>query len=445
MNSPTARSHVGQVAFPPPRGACLVESCVCASARAPGYGAHDRIKGALLPADISFVARSRRETEQLRDGSERDRLLGVENLVRGSEQDLWRRHLYMGILSFVLGGLLIMGYMALTPDDPHRRILMTLDIVTILGSVFVVGPIGTRSLGAPWRETFFFAWSVGTMVVIAVAIGLDGGAGSPLAGLLVLPVLFGGLLYRLREVLGLAVLAIVSFGLIYATGQSGDSARALASAVIIGVVGGISAMAAMNREIGEQERRALTERLHRLATYDGLTGCLNYQSFQATLINEIQRTERYGRPLSVVIADLDGFKAINDRYGHAAGDSALMSMASTLLAGVRSADLVGRIGGDEFAILLPETLTVEASQLVERLQLAIDSVAAPELTLSFGLSTWHGPDDSPSELLRRADTALYEAKQHGRNCLMVWAPRTHSPQRRAGVAEQKGDAALDVD
>jgi hypothetical protein len=73
----------------------------------------------------------------------------------------------MGILSFVLGGLLIMGYMALTPDDPHRRILMTLDIVTILGSVFVVGPIGTRSLGAPWRETFFFAWSVGTMVVIA--------------------------------------------------------------------------------------------------------------------------------------------------------------------------------------------------------------------------------------------------------------------------------------
>jgi diguanylate cyclase (GGDEF)-like protein len=398
-----------------------------------------------LPADISVVGSPRRETEQLTDGSDPDRLLGVENLVRGSEEDLWRRHLYMGILSFVIGGLLLIGYMALTPDGPHRGLLMTLDIVTILGSVFVAGPIGTRSLGAPWRETFFFAWSVATMVVIAVAIGLDGGAGSPLAGLLVLPVLFGGLLYRLREVVGLAVLAMVSFWLIYATGQSGG-ARALASAVMIGVVGGISAMAAMNREIGEEERRALTERLHRLATYDGLTGCLNYQSFQATLINEVERTERYRRPLSMVIADLDGFKAINDKYGHAAGDSALMSIASALRAGVRSADLVGRIGGDEFAILLPETLTTEARQLVERLQMAVGSVATPEqLTLSFGLSTWHGRDDSTSELLRRADTALYEAKQHGRDCLMVWAPRTASSQPGAGVAEQRSDATVDVD
>ncbi len=398
-----------------------------------------------LPADISVVGSPRRDTEQLTDGSDPDRLLGVENLVRGSEEDLWRRHLYMGILSFVIGGLLLMGYMALTPDGPHRGLLMALDIVTILGSVFVAGPIGTRSLGAPWRETFFFAWSVATMVVIAVAIGLDGGAGSPLAGLLVLPVLFGGLLYRLREVVGLAVLAMVSFWLIYATGQSGG-ARALASAVMIGVVGGISAMAAMNREIGEEERRALTERLHRLATYDGLTGCLNYQSFQATLINEVERTERYRRPLSVVIADLDGFKSINDKYGHAAGDSALMSIASALRAGVRSADLVGRIGGDEFAILLPETLTTEARQLVERLQMAVGSVATPEqLTLSFGLSTWHGPDDSPSELLRRADTALYEAKQHGRDCLMVWAPPTATSQPGAVVAEQRADATVDVD
>ena len=285
-------------------------------------------------------------------------------------------------------------------------------------------------------------------MVIAVAIGLDGGAGSPLAGLLVLPVLFGGLLYRLREVVGLAVLAILSFGLIYATGQSGDSARALASAVMIGVVGSISAMAAMNREIGEEERRALTERLHRLATYDGLTGCLNYQSFQATLINEVERTERYRRPLSVVIADLDGFKAINDRYGHAAGDSALISIASALRAGVRSADLVGRIGGDEFAILLPETLTTDARQLVERLQVAVGGVATPEqLTLSFGLSTWHGPErfairaPPPSRhgALRgeAARTGLFDG---------LGASDPQFPTAGEGVAEQSAaDATVDID
>ncbi len=366
--------------------------------------------------------------------------------MHDSEEDLWRRHLYMGILSFVLGGLLLVWYIALTPDSPHRRIMMVLDIVAILVSVFVAGPIGIRSLRAPWRATFFFSWSVGTLVVIAAAIGLDGGAESPLAGLLVLPVLFGGLLYRLREVVGLAVLAILSFGLIYATGQSGDRARALATAVMIGIAGSISAMAAMNRDLGERERRALTERLHRLATYDGLTGCLNYQSFQAALTIEVERTERYGRPLSVVVADLDGFKTINDMHGHAAGDSTLIGIAGALRDGVRSADLVGRIGGDEFSILLPETPTMEACQLVERIQMAIDGVATPEqLTVSFGLSTWHGPADSASELLRRADMALYEAKQNGRDRLMVWATseRAVPAERRLTVPHASSPARPD--
>jgi len=400
----------------------------------------------LLLADICVVGVPHRETKQPADWSDPDRLLGVEHLVRDSEEDLWRRHLYMGILSFVLGGLLLVWYLALTPDGPHRESMMVLDIVTMLGSVFLAGPIGIRSLRAPWRDTFFFCWSVGTLVVIAIAIGLDGGAESPLAGLLVLPVLFGGLLYRLREVVGLALLALLSFGLIYATGQSGDGARALATAVMIGIAGSISAMAAMNRDLGEQERRALTERLHRLATYDGLTGCLNYQSFHAALTIEIERTERYGRSLSVVVADLDGFKAVNDRHGHAAGDSTLINIAGALRGGVRSADLVGRIGGDEFSILLPETPTMEACQLVERIQLAIGGIATAEhLTLSFGLSTWHGPGDSPSELLRRADMALYEAKQSGRDCLVVWEPSDPQSPDLAGVAERKGDAPPHID
>ena len=377
--------------------------------------------------------------EELAGRTGPDRILGVDGLVRHSEENLWRRHLYMGIGSFVLGGLLLIGYVILTPHGPNRRIMMIVDVVAIAGSLFVIGPIGTWSLTRWWRDAFFFAWSVGTLAVIAIPIGLDGGAGSPLSSLLVLPVLFGALLYGLREVVGLAVLALVTFGLIFVTGQSVSGARALATAVLIGVAGGISATAAMNRRIDEQERRGLTERLQRLATYDGLTGCLNYQSFQAALANEARRAARYQTRLSVIIADLDGFKSINDRYGHAIGDSSLTDIATTLLGGVRSADLVGRIGGDEFAILLPETSTLGAQQLVERLQTAIDGITTPEeLTLSFGLSTWQGPEDSPVELLRRADTALYEAKRHGRDRLMIWATNGGADQL-AGVA-QKGQA-----
>lgn len=84
----------------------------------------------------------------------------------------------MGISSFVLGGLLLVGYIAVTPNAPHRKMLMVVDIVAVLGSLFIIGPVGTQSLTAPWREAFFFAWSVGTIVIIAVAIGLDGGAGT---------------------------------------------------------------------------------------------------------------------------------------------------------------------------------------------------------------------------------------------------------------------------
>lgn len=340
----------------------------------------------------------------------------LEAVVEGSEHDLWRRHLHMGIGSFVLGGLLLLVYIAVTPHSPHRGILMIVDIGTIVGSLGIIGPVGTRSLTASWRDAFFFGWSVATVAVIAVALGLDGGAGSPLAGLLVLPVLFGGLLYRLPAVMGLAGMALGCFGVIFLAGPPVGGARALATTVMIGVAGGISATGAMNRYIWEQERQSLTKRLHGLATHDGLTGCLNYQAFQDALVVESNRADRYERPLSVVIADLDGFKAINDTNGHGVGDRTLASVAAAMLSGVRLTDLVGRIGGDEFAILLPETSIEEARRLVERIRAQMRRTESPTpATLSFGLSIWQGRGDSPGELLRRADSALYDAKRLGRN------------------------------
>ncbi len=353
------------------------------------------------------------------------RVLDLDGLAHGSEENLWRRHLHMGIASFVIGGLLLLVYLGITPHDPHRHVLTIVDIAAIVASLLVIGPLGTRALTTPWRGAFFFLWSLSTVGVIAVGLGLDGGAGSPIAGLLVLPVLFGGLLYRLRAVIGLAFAALATFGLIFFFGPPADGDRALLTAVMIGVAGGISATAAMNRNIWQHELTELTERLHGLATHDGLTGCLNYQAFQEALAIESNRASRYGRPFSLVIADLDGFKTINDRYGHAVGDAALTNVADAMLRGVRGTDLVGRVGGDEFAVLFPETTNGEARKLVERVQSEARTRVTPAVvTLSFGVSSWLGTGDSPGELLRRADSALYKAKRSGRNQVVVWGEPT---------------------
>jgi len=360
-----------------------------------------------------------------------ERIAEFEGIVYESDQNLWRRHLYMGIASFVLGGLLLLIYLALTFHGRHREAMMVIDIVAIVGSLVVVGPLGSRMVTTRWRDLFFFTWSVGTLAVIALPIGLDGGAGSPLAALLVLPVLFGGLLYRLHAVIGLALLALGCLGIILIVGGSTSSAQAGATAIMIGVAGAISATAAMNRSIWEQERRTLIESLHRLATHDGLTGCLNYQAFQDALTGEWTRARRYGRPFSVIIADLDGFKAINDQYGHGAGDDMLNSVASAMLAAVRSTDLVGRIGGDEFAVLLPETPSAEARVMVERIHARTRQVLIPRpVTLSFGISTWTTQGESAGELLHQADSALYEAKRLGRDRVATWASHRASESFR---------------
>jgi len=354
-----------------------------------------------------------------------DRALGIDGIALDLDRSLWRRHLYMGIASFVLGGGMFLVYIALTFHRPQRGLIMTLDIAAIVASLGIVGPVGTRLIATRWRDLFFFSWSVGTLAVIAIPLALDGGAGSPLASFLVLPVLFGGLLYRLHAVIGLACLALGCLGLLFLTGVPVSGTRAIPTAIMIGVAGAISVTASMNRNIWEQERKALTASLHRLATHDGLTGCLNYQAFQDAVIHEGTRAERYDRPLSVVIADLDGFKAVNDFYGHGVGDETLRGVAHAMHMGVRSTDLVGRIGGDEFAVLLPEAPTTEAKLIVERIQEQMRSMITPaSVTLSFGVSTWQAEADSATELLQRADTALYEAKRSGRNRVVTWGAPT---------------------
>jgi diguanylate cyclase (GGDEF)-like protein len=155
------------------------------------------------------------------------------------------------------------------------------------------------------------------------------------------------------------------------------------------------------------------EQLRAQADRDSLTGMLNRRAFMRELTTEIERSLRYGRRFVLALCDLDEFKRINDTDGHPAGDRALEAVAALLERTIRTTDLAFRIGGDEFALLLPETDADEAQEAVERIvsALAGDSVLADGLGISFGLALFPVHGKTPEELIRRADQALYAAKR----------------------------------
>jgi two-component system cell cycle response regulator len=153
----------------------------------------------------------------------------------------------------------------------------------------------------------------------------------------------------------------------------------------------------------------------RLAHTDGLTELYNYRFFQQLLSVELSRARRFNRALSLIMADLDRFKAYNDVYGHQAGDEALQQLGALLRRSSRSYDLVARYGGDEFAVILPETPKKQAVEVAERVRLGVETAAGGQFTISLGVATFPEDATEQSDLIRKADLALYRAKSGGRN------------------------------
>lgn len=174
------------------------------------------------------------------------------------------------------------------------------------------------------------------------------------------------------------------------------------------------------------ERKQMESRLRLLATTDDLTGCLNRRAFFTAAEQELERAVRYGGAVSVLMVDLDHFKNINDRFGHAVGDRALKAAAAVMAEGLRDNDALGRLGGEEFAVLLPETALDGAMPVAERLRAAVAALEVPldggdilRLTASLGAAERLPDESAPDQLLARADCALYRAKAEGRNRVMV--------------------------
>jgi len=169
--------------------------------------------------------------------------------------------------------------------------------------------------------------------------------------------------------------------------------------------------------------------IERMATTDGLTGLLNHRKFQDKLTQELKRSERYSTPLSLLLADIDYFKKVNDTYGHPVGDLVLKGVARILKEEIRDIDIAARYGGEEFAVILPGTDSSGAKNIAERLRKAIMAETFSsdgktlKVTTSIGIATVPSDARMKEELIERTDQALYHAKHHGRNQSVNWGTR----------------------
>ncbi len=175
------------------------------------------------------------------------------------------------------------------------------------------------------------------------------------------------------------------------------------------------------------EARQREQQLYHRATRDALTGISSRGHLLETAENELERARRFAEPLSVLLLDIDHFKRINDNYGHEIGDRTLIAVSKACVENSRKIDSIGRLGGEEFAVVLPRANKQPAAEMAQRLRRAIGEIRVPTsggrdigVTVSIGVAAMRSTTRDFAELLRQADAALYQAKREGRNRVQLW-------------------------
>lgn len=175
-----------------------------------------------------------------------------------------------------------------------------------------------------------------------------------------------------------------------------------------------------------------TEKLRELSNRDGLTQLFNRRFIEESLSTEFDRARRYGHTLSVILTDIDFFKKVNDVHGHLAGDDVLREVSQRLSAGLRGSDILGRYGGEEFLLVLPETDIKGAHVLAERLREVIQAEpieaegASLNINISLGITELRDNTAAYAQLIAEADVGLYQSKENGRNCTTIYQPEKKS-------------------
>lgn len=331
----------------------------------------------------------------------------------------------MGALMF-LGGFLLTLLGALRPNGGETD---TIGYAAVGAFQLLVGAL---LVALPAKHSD--AWWVAPLIVIggvsAITLGLyfdgerSGGAPAYNEFFYVWPAIYVGYFLTARGIAAsLALIGVAYTGVLIAMGAGGPPA-ATRIVVTMAVVSGVAVLLHILR----RNIDGLLGQLRDTAVTDPLTELLNRRGFDERFHVELERSARSGAPLALLLGDLDRFKAINDRLGHAAGDEALAAVARTLKTFSRSVDAVGRMGGEEFALLLASTDAEGGFDAAERLRAAIAEapmVDGAPLTISFGVVELGRDGQSAEELMRAADVALYAAKAQGRDRTVVLE---HTPE-----------------
>lgn len=291
-----------------------------------------------------------------------------------------------------------LAYILFYADPGDRTVLTSLTVAALIGSFAMLRLPWEQIIRSRWREPAFLAWTIADFILIGVMAVIDGGGDSPIALAFFIPLVFVGVSYPVRSVIWVGVLGIVGYlAIAVACGDPAGYALLFASTLL-----GVALMSGWQARNHDRRR----EQISQMSRTDSLTGALNRRGFEDAANGVLAGAERFDWPVCLLLFDLNDFKSYNDSQGHAAGDERLQRFVADMRPLLRPTDAVARVGGDEFAVLLPRSSKEQGTIVMDRIGVTL----GPEIPHCCGLSC--APDDGSTleTLYQRADEELYRRK-----------------------------------